>query len=105
MTFSDTMGAIALERRVVEEMRRRLPPGVSGRAVDRELRDAAWRCIVAGLAPLDADSRVQVTPDAKPEPELLVVRAARPVTPAPRPEPAAPVAFTIRRRGEVCRAS
>lgn len=118
MAPADRLDAIALEGLVVAEARRRLPAGVSGRVLGKAWRDAAWRCIVAGLALLDADARARLT--CGDEHELLVVRAAprglpnangsnllepRPAAPAPQPEPAAPVTFTIRRRGEVSRAS
>jgi hypothetical protein len=121
MTPADTSQAIDLEGRVVAEARRRLPRGVSGRAIGQTWRDAAWRCIVAGLALLDAEARTRLTCDDDHERELLVASTTpsaaskqthvsvlpqrRPATPARQPAAAAPVTFTIRRRGEVSRAS
>lgn len=107
MTPADRIDAIALEGLVVAEARRRLPPGVSGRVIGQTWKDAAWRCIVAGLALLDVDARCRLTRRDEHEHELLVVRAEPAVVaePAPPQPEAAPVTFTIRRRGEVNRAS
>lgn len=113
MTPVDTTQAIYLEGRVVAEARRRLPWGVSGMVLGKAWRDAAWRCIVAGLALLDAEARARLT--CHDEHELLVASTV-PKVPTrsdhgrdPRHatlarQPAAPVTFTIRRRGEVSHA-
>jgi hypothetical protein len=57
LALGDRLLAIALAARVVATARRLLPPGV---AVDRDFRDAAWRCTVAGLALLGADARLRL---------------------------------------------
>ncbi len=116
MTYNERLQAVAVAGRVIAEARRRLPPGVSGAAIDRQWRDAAWRCTVAGLALLDADAREQLASggdDAleahagrrEPEPE-----AVHPVAVPLRREPTVPMParrsrFRIHREGEVPRAS
>ena len=60
MTYDDRLQAVALEARVVAAARRCLPPGVTGAALGVEWRAQAWRCIVAGLALLDAEAREQL---------------------------------------------
>ncbi len=99
MSPADIEHAIALEGLVVAAARLRLPAGVGGRAVDRAWRDAAWRCIVAGLALLDVESRARLAA-RRDESTLLVVKAEPPAMPR-RPAAEAPATFTIRRRGEV----
>jgi hypothetical protein len=81
MTPADTSQAIDLEGRVVAEARRRLPRGVSGRAIGQTWRDAAWRCIVAGLALLDAEARERIACDDDHERELLVASPTPKVLP------------------------
>lgn len=121
MSPADTAEAIRLEGLVVAEARRRLPWGTSGTVLGKVWRDAAWRCIVAGLALLDADARARLTcrdereHDREHGRDLLPTstspkrsdhgRDQRPAAPARQPEPSAPMTFTIRRRGEVTRAS
>ncbi len=117
MTMPQRLQAIEVADRVRAEASRRLPPGVSGAVLAGEWREAAWRCTVAGLALLDAESREQIV---GPEPELPVVQAEpvavavaepvaepvvirRRVAEAPAGQPAVSVLF--RRRGEVSRAS
>ena len=117
MTPVDTSQAIDLECRVVAEARRRLPWGVSGMVLGKTWRDAAWRCIVAGLALLDAEARERLTCHHEHERDLLVAssspkglpradhgRDPRHAAPGRQPAAAAPVTFTIRRRGEVSHA-
>jgi hypothetical protein len=121
MSPADTTQAICLEGLVVAEARRRLPWGTTGKVLGREWRDAAWRCIVAGLALLDADARERLAcgdeHGGEHEREQLATSTApkvptrsdhgrdpRHATPARQPAAAAPVTFTIRRRGEVSHA-
>jgi hypothetical protein len=54
MSLDARFQAIRVVGRVIAEARDLLPAGVM---VDRRLRDAAWRCTVAGLALLDTDAR------------------------------------------------
>ena len=122
MTMRQRLQAIEVVGRVLDEARRRLPPGVSGAVLLGEWREAAWRCTVAGLALLDEQAREQLTGKAEPEPELPAVQAEpavvavaesvaepepvvirRRVAEAPAVKPAVSVLF--RRRGEVARAS
>jgi hypothetical protein len=119
MTMRQRLQAIEVGGRVLDEARRRLPPGVSGAVLMGEWREVAWRCTVAGLALLDAEAREQLV---GPEPELPAVQAEpvavavaepvagaepvvirRRVAEAPAVKPAVSVLF--RRRGEVARAS
>lgn len=113
MTYDERMLAVALEGQVIAEARRRLPPGVSGAAIGLEFRSMAWACIVAGLTLLDVDARCRLAgdgatlardPERSPvEPDTLAIRR-RPVEATVAPA-AGPQTFTIRRRGEVARAS
>ena len=102
MKYGQTLQAIALVGRVLQEARLRLPPGACGTMLDRAWRDRAWRCVVAGMGLLDAEAREQFTirDDAQ---------RARPVAAESPPKPAkpaavtAPVRFRIYREGEVPR--
>ncbi|MEI6239602.1 MAG: hypothetical protein WCR51_04375 [Planctomycetia bacterium] len=105
--FQERMHAIALSGRVLAEARRRLPPGVSGAVLDREWRDMAWRCIVAGLvigSPAEAAPSVDRDKPAPATPaEPVVIRRRAPVNTA-RPASAPTKAPIFRRRGEVAHA-
>lgn len=113
MTYGERLAAIGLVGRVIAEARRRLPGGTSGAALDRAWRDVAWRCTVAGLALLDAQARERMVgrrDDEDDEHDLPAVQAEpvvirRRVAEAPVAMPAAQATLTIRRRGEVARAS
>lgn len=45
LTYTDTLQAVSVSAAIVHRMRQRIPVG-------NELRDAAWRCTVAGLGRL-----------------------------------------------------
>ena len=102
MTLTERLAAVNVAGRVIAEARGLLPPGVSGGAtLDRQLRDAAWRCTVAGLALLDAEgwSRLAgIEPELRPEPAPIYRPDPRNAPPAARPEHAS--RFTIRYRGK-----
>ena len=119
MTYDDRLQAVELEARVVAAARRCLPPGVSGAALGDAWREQAWRCIVAGLALLDTEAREQLAAGddddrgmvGKPVEKVPQVSHApagavliRRRTPG-RPIVLPPATLTIRRRGEVPRAS
>lgn len=121
MSYEDRLVAIALDARAIAEARRRLPAGMSGAVIGREFRRMSWRCIVAGLALLDADARSRLAarnaaddgpePVSEREPEpvpaaerehgLRIVRH-EPAVNRQRPGDAKPAApLFIRRGGEV----
>jgi hypothetical protein len=82
LTLSDTLEAVAVSSALVAAIRRRgIPCG-------DELRDAAWRCTVAGLGRLPRDR----WPTRRPADEHDEL-------PAPRPEPADEPLVIRRREG------
>ncbi len=108
LLLADRLEAIALYLSVLEEMRRRLPPETSGAAIGREWRDAAWRCVVAGMAVMDAEDwkppRCETVKGcAKPRAQKVTIcrRSTRPIA---NPSPA-PNAAMFRRRGGASRAT
>lgn len=106
MTLGQLRQAIAAEGTVLAEARRRLPLGVSSGALGKEWRDAAWRCIVAGIALLDAEAREQIVGRRDDEHEMpaepVVIR--RRAAEGPAAMPMVSPMLSIRRRGEVTRA-
>lgn len=56
LTFTDTLQAVAVSSAIVQRMRERIPVG-------DELRDAAWRCTVAGLRRLPREAWPTRRPD------------------------------------------
>lgn len=101
MTMRQRLQAIEVGGRVLDEARRRLPPGVSGAVLVGEWREAAWRCTVAGLALLDAQVRERLADDR----ERRAAQAEPCREPAAPPAVAAPARFRIYREGELPRAS
>ena len=98
MTLTERLAAVNIAGRVIAEARGLLPAGAG---VDRQFRDAAWRCTVAGLALLDADGwnrLAGIEPELRTDPAAIYRPSPRNAPPAPRPEHAP--RFTIRRRGE-----
>lgn len=110
MSENQLREALEVYGQVLAQARLILPAGVSGAVLGQEWRDAAWRCTVAGLALLDFQARERLVgrrdeehelPPVQAEPVVIRQRAAE----APVVMPAAQATFTIRRRGEVARAS
>lgn len=108
MTYRRRLQAVALSGRVLDEARRRLPPGVSGAALGAGWRDAAWRCVVAGIALLDDAALARLVGQRhedhveRVEPVSVMKSPARHEPAVATVRPAAPaVKFRIYREGEV----
>ena len=82
LTFGDTLQAVAVSTAIVHRMRQRIPVG-------DDLRDAAWRCTVAGLGRLPREAWPTSRRDADEQ--------AAPVVEADEPQTSP---LMIRRRGE-----
>lgn len=83
MTHAERSLALLLAGKVLAEGRRRLPPGVSGAVLGQEWRDAAWSCIVAGIALLDDEARARLAGHRDDEHELPVAQAEQAVAAEP----------------------
>lgn len=85
LTYTDTLHAIAVSSTLVARMQRRIPVG-------DELRDAAWRCTVAGLGRLPRDRW--------PFRQHVAVSARRPAAQEHVAEQRDAEPVVVRRRGE-----